>query len=323
VKVKSLFFLILSLVVSLWSDEKYQPGEGWKFSKYPLYLGGYFSVMGSKSEKSEVLKVDETALMLYGEFDRYSFFSELEMWEPYAKRFGEMGDEKVQTRVFIERLFFTYYIDDNSEIMVGKLFSQIGFWNTFAINVLRDTTSDPNFIENIFPEMTTGVVYSRFFDSVLLQTTLQHNPGLDDQYNNFKTDRHYALALTFDNGVREWKTGLGWFEERKGDNSFYATLGYRRFFSDITVMAESAVRKSNENDKLYYDIYAQGVWHYKPRHDLVLRIEEYKDSTAPKREREAVVGYTYRPHHYMAVKCEYDIYEKRADRWLISFSMMF
>jgi len=318
-----LWFIALFFSLGSWAEEGYRLGEGWQPTHLPIYLGGYLSVWSNLQEDRQSIEVDELALMLYGEFDRWGFISELEMDEPYLKSFGQVRDETVHTHLHIERINFTYYIDDSSEIMVGKFFSEVGFWNPSAINVLRDTTSDPHFIEMIFPEMTTGVLYQIFGERYTLYMTLQHNHGIDAVYNNFIIDRHYAMALSLEDGLGEWRVGGGWFREVNRTQSRYMTLGYRSDRSAWTWMVESAVRKSSQVKSMLYDIYGQGVWHILPRRDLIVRLEHYHDQSVVSNDQSAVLGYTYRPSPYMALKGEVALYAHQANRWLFSFSMMF
>lgn len=318
-----LYILIISFIIAL-SDEKYLLGEGWKPTEKPIYVGGYLSAMADLGAERKEILVDELALMLYGEFDRSGFMSELEIQDFYSKTFNELyEDEKFSTKLHIERLNANYYIDDNSKVVIGKFFSEIGFWNTWPINVLRDTTSDPNIIETIFPEMSTGLLYKRYLENVTIYLTLQHNRGIDDQYNNFQIEHHYGFALSLESGDSEFRVGGGQFAETDGEVSIYATLGYCKDSPSWTLMIESGVRKSDSLDKVIYDIYGQSVWHIYPKHDLILRIESYRDFREESRRSSAVFGYTYRPFPYIAIKGEFDVGDSGSGRSLFSFSMMF
>jgi hypothetical protein len=326
VKCRIVWFITLFFSLLCQADDGYRIGEGWQPTPLPIYLGGYLSIWSNLQENRQTIEVDELALMLYGEFDRWGFMSELEMDEPYTKSFGQVSEETIHSHLHIERLNITYYMSDYSEIMVGKFFSEVGFWNPSAINVLRDTTSDPHFIEMIFPEMTTGVLYKVFGEQYTFYMTLQHNRGIDAVYNNFIVERHYAMALSLEDDLDEWRIGGGWFVEENHNQSRYITLGYRSNQPSWTWMVESAIRKTGHIDKLLYDIYGQGVWHILPHRDLVVRLEHYQDDQEKSQvsdEQSAILGYTYRPFPYMALKGEVALYAHQASRWLFSFSMMF
>ncbi len=317
--------ILLTFVIAVvgWAREPYRLGEGWQPTEHPLYIGGYLSLLTDLRERQQTVGVDELALMVYGEFERWGFMSELETVAPYTRTFGDGEGETVHTHLYIERLYATYYIDDDSEITVGKFFSEIGFWNTAPINVLRDTTSDPHYIDTMFPNTTTGVQYGRFLQNLTLYLTLQHNRGLDGNFNNYNIDRHYAVSVAFDTIWQEWKAGMGWFESVGESESYYATLACRVNRPRWSLTVESALRKPESEGELYYDIYGQGVWHLRPRHDLVVRLESYEDDSPTGSDRTAVFGYTYRPYIYMALKGELTLRERKADRLLFSFSMMF
>ncbi|WP_456402764.1 hypothetical protein [Hydrogenimonas sp.] len=318
-----LFLSTLLLAVSGWAAEPYRMGEGWQPTDEPVYIGGYMSLLTDLRERQQTVAVDEFALMVYGEFERWGFMSELESVAPYARSFGDDAGETVHAHLHLERLYATYYIDDDSEITVGKFFSEVGFWNVAPINVLRDTTSDPHYIDTMFPNTTTGLLYRRFLPNATLYLTLQHNRGIDETFNNYNTRRHYAAALSFDGGAGEWKTGAGWFEDSEGERSLYATLAYRANFEAWSIMAESALRRPRGKEEWYYDVYGQAVWHMRSRHDLIARFEAYEDDSSVSMDRSAVFGYTYRPYVYMALKGELTLRERKPDRLLFSFSIMF
>jgi len=318
-----LFLLALLSVSIIWAKEPYRAGEGWQPTGQPIYLGGYLSLLTDFRDGSQTIAVDELALMLYGEYDRWGFMSELETVAPYARTFGEGAGETVHAHLHLERLYATYYIDDDSELTAGKFFSEVGFWNIAPINVLRSTTSDPHYIARMFPNTTTGLLYRQYLPGGTLSLTLQHNRGLDETFNNFNTKRHYAIAFSTDSGAGELKSGGGWFEDAAGRRSFYATLAYRANLEACSLTAESALRRSVEAGAWYYDVYAQAVWHMRPRHDLIARFEAYEDDSSVPMDRSAVFGYTYRPYVYMAIKGEMTLRERKPDRLLFSFSMMF
>lgn len=316
-----LVFLMV-VVCFAFADERYVPGQGLKLDDVPVYLGGYLSAVGEAQGKKKQIVVDELALMLYGDFMRSGFMSEFEIKDFYTKSFNEKYEnEHVNTKIHIERLYYSYDIDDESEIVIGKFLTQAGFWNVLPINVLRDTTSDPNFIESIFPEMSTGLEYKHYFDTTTLYCTLQHNHGIDDQYNNFSLKHHYAVALAWNAEDSVVKASIGEFAQRNDGDSVYSTLGYMKESSLWKFMIEAGVRKTDSFHKLMYDVYMQNLWHLHVCHDLILRVERFRDRTQSRSD--AVFGYTYRPVPYMAFKGELDVSDHGYGKVLCSFSIMF
>lgn len=315
---------MVMLTAAMLRGGEYRLGEGWQpDERYPVYLGGYFSVYGGGESGLESVAVDEFAVMAYGEFEKWGFMSELEMLTPYTRFFGDRDSEEVHTHLYVERLYGTWYIDDTDEATFGQFFSEIGFWNTYAINVLRATTSDPHFIETMFPQMSTGVLLRHHGEEGSWNLTLQHNNAIDDIYN-FRSDRHYAVSWFYDTWPGEWRLGAGWFRTRDDEKgSGYATAGYRYQKGAWCWLAEGAVRKKEGRGGAMYDLYVQGVRKLTAHQEVIVRTERYEDESAVPKDTSLLVGYAYRPYRFMAFKAEAIFHDHRDTRWLVSYSMMF
>ena len=59
------FFIYIMLVFAFLKADNYELGHGYKVSD-KLYLGGYFSVDYSKGESLDKFRLDDVALLAYG-----------------------------------------------------------------------------------------------------------------------------------------------------------------------------------------------------------------------------------------------------------------
>ncbi len=322
-------YILLLLATYLFSGENgyHEPEEGWyPAENTPVYTGGYISLHEEITEKNSRFSIYEAALMLYGEFDRSGFMSEFELYNFYVKDSENSSKEGFNKRVYIERLYFYLYPDERSEITVGKFYSHIGFWNRMSIDVLRDTTSDPYFIYTIFPISTTGILYKREFkEGGSASISIQHNDDIHTDINSFHTDRHYSISLNMEQDTIEWRTAAGWYRIKTGKSRWYMALSFQKLLENMTILGESAVAVDSSFTKGFsYDLYIQDTWHIRERHDIIFRIEKYKESSISQtRDLTALAGYTYRPRPHIALKAEYNMYERKSGKALFSFSLMF
>ncbi len=321
----SILLLLTSCLFSAETDYD-EPVEGWyPAEKTPVYTGGYLSLHEEITERASRFSIYEAALMLYGEFDRSGFMSEFELYNFYVKDSGNSSNEEFNKRVYIERLYFYLYPDEGSKITVGKFYSHIGFWNRMSIDVLRDTTSDPFFIYTIFPISTTGILYERELnEKISASVSIQQNSGIHSDINSFNTDRHYSVSLNIEQDTIEWRTSAGWYRIETENGRWYASLSFQKIFESMTILGESAVAIDSSFSKGFsYDIYIQDTWHIRERHDIIFRIEKYREGTSQTRDLAALAGYTYRPKPNIALKAEYNMYERKSGKALFSFSLMF
>ncbi len=321
--------ILLLLTSYLFSGEPGydEPAEGWyPAENTPVYTGGYLSLHEEITEKGSRFSIYEAALMLYGEFDRSGFMSEFELYNFYVSSSEDDNKEKFNKRLYIERLYYYLYLDERSKVRVGKFYSPIGFWNRMSIDVLRDTTSDPYFINTIFPNSTTGILYKiEIKNSFSTSISIQHNNDINTDMNSFHTDRHYYISLNMEKDTIEWRTAAGWYRIKAGKSRWYMALSFQKLLENMTILGESAIAVDSSFAKGFsYDIYIQDTWHIRERHDIIFRIEKYKESSiSQNRDLTALAGYTYRPRPNIALKAEYNMYERKSGKALFSFSLMF
>ena len=328
--------LILVLCLHLFADDKYQLGEGFQVGSLPLYFGGYFSTEYSNSKDLSRYSVDDIAFLGYGGYDKFSYLIELEFKEFYVKSWqNDLSQTTQDHKLYLERVYLDYNVDENYQFRFGKYNSPIGFWNLLPINVLRETTSSPVSTEIIFPRFTTGVdaTYSHYAtDTLKVDLMLQHNDGLDETYNNYNTDRHYALGLSYEKNDLTLKVNGGYFHrDDHPDNQvldsadlYYLLLSAKYEADDYQLMAELGSQHSNDTFTTPYAGYFQGVYRLTPRHIAVARVESYNDKRADEADDIMIFGYTYRPLYPIALKAEYQFHSLNGrDQFLCSFSMMF
>ncbi|MDM5271583.1 hypothetical protein PGH07_05300 [Sulfurovum sp. zt1-1] len=325
----SLFF-ISSLFAS---DAKYQLGQGLQLGDLPLYLGGYTSLEYSRpSEGNRVLKLEELALMLYGEQDRFSYMIEMEAEDVYTEVFGNEAMEEQHQRFHIERLYFNYDFDENYAIKAGKYNSPIGFWNKNPINVLRDTTSSPIIVERLFPEYTTGLefTYQTQNENMLtINTMFQHSEDLDktindDIYNNFEIDQHFGLGVSFQNDDITYQFNTGYFQMLTGTSYNYLLGSFNTNLSNEKIQGELGTQWKDGKNTLSYIGYLQWIHTLTEQHETILRVESYKDNEQSSKDTFLVFGYTYRPYFPVALKAEYQWHSfNEKNQMLLSLSILF
>lgn len=307
--------------------EDYTFGEGWQIADTPVIVGGYFSSEYGVGRDSRYYGIDDIAVMTYGEFERFGFLAEFEASDFYAKETGLYPHESSNTTFRIERLYGDYHFDDDRRIRIGKFNSDVGFWNQMPINVLRETTSSPSLVKDFFPKLTSGVHYEVQKTGNGLKRmsmTLQHNDDIDADYNNFNVDRHYAVGFDLGTEKSLWRFGGGYFRYVDIREAVYALGAYRGEYKQWNFLLESVLRREMEEGGLSYDVYAQGAWHFQPKHALIFRAEVEKEPLTEIHDKSALFGYTYRPLPNVALKGEYQTHEEnRLDLWVFSFSLLF
>jgi len=323
--------LILIFLFSLYAQEEYTLGEGYQVGELPMYVGGYFSLDYRKKDEQSRYRLDDIALLSYGGNDTISYLVELEFKEYYV-HYNEdnISWSTTDRRLYLERLYFDYVFNDETQIRLGKFNSPIGLWNLVPINVLRETTSNPISTEIIFPQYTTGVNlnYTRFDEGEFrLDLILQNNTPLDDEYNNYDIDKHYALGLNYEINDFTYIFNTGYFAKREdyiGPHDFaYAQLSLGYESEQFELLSEFGLQQSNEGD-MNLAAYVQGVYRFTPEHIGILRLESYKDELTGLNDSFAVVGYTYRPLYPIALKSEYQQHNRNSEnKFIFSFSVLF
>lgn len=312
---------------------EYKLGEGQQIDSLPLYLGGYFSLdyrnMGSENR----YRIDDVAVMGYGNYDKFSYMAEFEFKSFYVDtRLHGNSTVTKDERLHKERIYLDYRFNENYKLRVGKYNSPIGFWNLLPVNVLRQTTSNPISTNIIFPKFTTGLEasYSSYNEGDLtVDVMLQHNKDLDDVYNNYKIDNHYGFNILYEEDEYSLKLNGGYFEninaQSDEDKRYYLLLSGKYDVEEYQVQAEIGLQDSNRfSATTPYAGYLQALYRLNERHILVSRFEAYKDNVLNKQEQIGIVGYTYRPTYPIAFKAEYQLHSiSKENQFLLSLSVLF
>jgi len=326
--------LLLCLSTSLYAeDTKYELGRGMQVGDLPLYLGGYFSVEYEHGYgKNRSLTLDELAVMVYGEYNNFSYMLELEADDVYSEVFGDEASEVTQEDFHIERLYLNYEFNENYALKVGKYNSPIGFWNRIPINVLRDTSSSPAITSLLFPKFTSGLdllYHTESENSLSLDTMIQEGEDLDkmmnnDIYNNFDVDRHYGVGLLLQDEQINYQLNTGYFQVSTGESYYYLLGAFEYMHPDFKIQAEVGTQFDEDGSTIPYIGYVQGVYNIQEHHQAILRVEAYKDDKSAIKDSFAVLGYTYRPLYPIALKSEYQWHSLREEsKLLISLSILF
>jgi len=325
------FLILLFLSSLLFADEDYELGEGIKVGSLPLYIGGYISLNYLQREQQSEFRVDDIALMGYGNYNKFSYMLELEFKELYVYR-DYHGDTSTQTNtsLHLERAYLDYNFDENYIFRAGKYNSPIGFWNLLPINVLRETTSSPKSTYIVFPRFTTGLdtSYTTYSNAeIKINISLQHNEGIDENYNNYNTNRHYGAGLSYEIDEYTFKLNGGYFhiEDETPQNSLYYMLFSAKYESDkYQLLTEFGSQRSRNKFTTKYAGYIQGLYRFTPRHIGVLRAESYEQTQSNISDKIMLIGYTYRPLFPLALKSEYQFHSKDdSNEILFSVSVLF
>lgn len=321
-----LFFFLCSSLYAKQPD--YELGRGLQIGQFPLYLGGYFSVeYENTNANEELLKLDELALMFYGEQDHLSYMLELEAEDIYSSS----GYNNSST-IHLERLYLNYGFNENYELKLGKFNSIIGIWNQTPINVLRDTSSNPIITEQLFPKFISGteLKYQTFNEHMLtVHTMLQEGEDLDkifndEIYNNLEADRHYGVGVSFQHDETLYQFNAGYFHLTTGESYNYLLGAFKYEQSDFKLQGELGTQFSHGENTIPYMGYLQGSYTMQEKHEAILRIESYDDRNIDTKETFAVIGYTYRPYYAVAIKGEYQWHSLNNENELIlSISVLF
>lgn len=327
-----LLIALLFLLVGLKADEEYQLGKGKQIGSLPLYIGGYFSLDYKHTDDTDRYRVDDIAVMGYGSYEKFSYMAEFEFKELYVET-HENGVKRTthDDKLYTERLYLDYNLNENYMFRAGKYNSPVGFWNMLPINVIRETTSSPMSTSILYPKFITGLgaSYVSYGDSELkMDVMLQNNSDISADYNNYKTDRQYALGLTYENGEHAIKLNGGYFhtdyENVPQDDLYYLLLSYKYDTEKFQIMAEAGSQRSDNDYTTEYAAYLQGVYRFTEKHIGVIRAESYDDNANAVSDDMLIFGYTYRPLYPIAVKSEYQFHSKSGlNQFLFSFSVLF
>lgn len=326
------FWVFLTFVAPNATAEEYRLGEGVALEGTPLYLGGYFSLdyyhdLNGSSEAA----VDDLALMLYGGEGAWSGMVEVEWSDLYYRRFGISGGGAWETRPHAERVYVRYEPSESLRTTVGKFNTPVGYWNRMPINVLRDTTSSPQVVYDIFPRFTTGMDAALRYGGLSINVLLQGTRDLDavfngsNLYNNFDVDKGAGLGLAWDNGAWSAELNAGGYDEYNTTQKWgYAYASAQYWEGDTHIMAECGYRRNRERARSNLAAYLQLTERFLQRHYAVVRGEYVSDYLPGSEDTALILGYTYRPLFPVAFKAEYQLHSRHADdKAVFSFSVLF
>jgi len=333
-KIIVILLLIISVLFAQESnkEKQYQLGEGTQVADLPLYFGGYFSLNYRNKNSENKYRLNDIALLAYGDYRKISYMAELEFKKFYSlyERDGNYTSQS-DTSLHIERLYIDYNFDENYMLRLGKFNSQTGFWNLLPINVLRATTSNPVSTNILFPTFTTGVYasYSSYEEGEFkIDAMLQHNEDLDSTYNNYTMDEHYAIGTSYIEDTLEFKLNIGMFDSYRSNHLtqklYYTLIALKYEEEAYQIMGELGSQSSKEKVTTMYAGYLQGLYRFTEKHAGVLRFESYDDRVTQKKDNFAIFGYTYRPSYPIALKAEYQLHTLNQDnQFLFSLSVLF
>ena len=269
---KYIFITALFLFSFLKADEEYQLGQGYQLGSTPLYLGGYFSARYDINHGDSEFDLDDVAVLVYGSFEKFDFLGEIEASDVTFEKEGKSDYDLSNQDLHLERLYITWALNDNTELYLGKFNSDIGFWNQTPINILHDTTTPPHIMSTLFPKLTSGIGYIyQINENLTISLSMQQNEDLDEEYNNLFVKEHYSISLKDTKESYTWGVGGGYFKERNKHTSTYATIGIQKEFVKLTLLGELYHRQTEDAPSVPYDLYLQGTWHIKDKHDLIIR----------------------------------------------------
>ena len=338
---RSVRVLLVSLLLgnALLFGGEYELGEGLQVEETPIYIGGYISLDAAKYTKQEKshARIDDIAFLSYGSYDKFSYMAEFEFKEFYTKYWEEDTTySKKNTKLYAERLYLDYALNENIFLRGGKYNSNVGYWNLTPINVLRDTTSSPKTAQIIFPKYTTGIDLSYHLfgsDEYLFNLTLQNNNSLDEEYNNFYINKHIGGGFEYIHNNLSLKLNLGYFHNKDHTQNYTDNLyAYGSFlYDDDTFKLMGAV--GNRVDENFHALvefsgYLQAVYEIADKHYPVVRLEYFDTDPAAadglEKDTSLILGYTYRPLYPVALKVEYQLHsQNKENRVLTSFAVMF
>lgn len=329
---KSIYFAIC--LGSVVFGDSYALGHGYKFND-ALNVGAYFSVDYAKGDSIDRLRVDDLAVLAYGNFlSNLSYLVEFEAAPFYVQDYKNDTSES-NPQPHYERLYLNYTYSDAINLRLGKLITPIGYWNLEPINVLRDTSSNPLYSEAMFPKFVSGADLSGFIDQnnrLTYHVFLQATDDLDPDYINIRNDFFTGLALNYNiNYETDIGASVDYYKTKDNRDVAMAQInakydGYP--FSMQTEWAYNNIQNKNDDSDAYqFGGYLQGMYNFTMEHALVGRYEYFKDTQLHAELAEdniGIIGYSYRPWYAVSLKGEYQIHsQSQRNRAFISFSVLF
>jgi len=327
-KIIILFALLFS---TLYAEEEYELGSGVQVGSLPFYVGGYFSVDYKNMDDYERYRVDDLAFLGYGSYSKFSYLVELEYKELYVKTDDNgVKETSKDTKLYTERVYLDYTLDENFMFRVGKYNSPIGFWNLLPINVLRETSSNPISSYILFPKFTTGLSasYSSYSEGEFkIDLMLQDNKDIDAEYNNYEIDKHYSFGVSYEMDEFTYKLNGGYFHSKEDineDDLYYFLLSAKYETDMYQIQAELGSQRNENEFTTKYAGYLQGVYRFTDQHIAIVRLESYNNQLHNVSDEMAIIGYTYRPLYPIAIKSEYQFHSlTKENQFLFSLSVLF
>ncbi|WP_456393509.1 hypothetical protein [Persephonella sp.] len=331
-RVIAVFFLFISVVQA--TELQYRFGRGLSIDNR-FYLGGYTSLQYEYRENGYYeYKVDDLAVLGFLRFNKFKIFGELEARNWYYK--SKNTDGEFNLKLHTERIYLQYDFNEHLKIRGGRFITPLGIWNQVHINALKWTTSDPVTAVWFYPWFSTGLDIFGFLP-VLSENTeyhffIQKTKNIDHEYNNVKSDDFIGFQFKkyFDvnryagfNGGRFYDTDL---RETTTFVGFFGYLNIKRFY----LMGEAYLAHENEEHHTSYSsridkesYYLQMVYRVFSRNYLILRNEYFNDRSDNGYLHVWTIGWNYKPRFNISLKGEFQIFEKRANRFLTSFAVLF
>lgn len=326
-------FIFIFFILDLHAKSNYELGEGLQVDDLPAYVGGYVSTQYKYKNKTDDYSIDDLAFMSYGNYKKLSYMTEFEFRNLYTKHKDENSSViNYDKKLYAERVYVDYAVNDNYAVRLGKFNSPVGFWNLLPINVLQETISSPYSTQLIFPEFTSGLdlSYKSFHKGELkIDTILQNNTSLDNKYNNYDITQHYGIGISYERNAYALKFNGGYFRKTENKNFLgkdieYALISGKYETDKFQILTEIGTQKSSVCYTTPYALYLQGAYHFTQKHTGVLRFESFEDELNKQYDSIGIIGYTYRPLYPVALKAEYQLHSlKDTNQVLLSFSVIF
>ncbi len=285
----------------------YTPGRGLRIGDSGLVLGGYSSIELSKDEgePAELLFEDLSFFIIYDAFDRFSFFSELELEDLISV--DTNGDVRTDGRFEVERLYGDIRFSDQLQLRVGKFLTPVGRWNVIHAQPLVWTTSRPIVTEDQFDENTTGLMLGgealrgRLSYAIYGQFTDQFEPTpqtvQSDRSGGTRIELEILPRLSVGGSYLAFRSEDEWFHLVGAD-----ALWQRGRFEWMTEVSFDTGAGSSGSQ---WGLYSQLVAEVAPRLYAVGRYEFFSPRGAERRLNQVVVGGAYRVRPYAIFKLEY------------------
>jgi len=322
---KILLLSIFILNVLLYAEE--ENSYGWNVPHTTLNIGGYLD-MSYDAKREDAFLFNDIAVLFFAHKDKFSLIGEVELsnisLEGKSNRSSDVD-------LILERLELIYAIDDKQKIKIGRFHSDIGFWNQAPIAILQDTTTKPHMVKHMYPQATSGMLYSyQYNNEQAYSLTLQNNMDIGEEDNLLSNDaiivnKHFAFAYNYNHNLFSWSLSSGMYREYDlNKRSYYAGIGFQYESNNYEIQAELFTQQSNDIKDRPYSGYLQTLFHLQDKQDIVMRFESYKDNVISIKEENYLLGYVYRPWNNIVFKAEYIYHSKLPlSRVVSSISVLF